>query len=268
MCKWLIEWDDDEELELDLEVVNMDFSIACNNNKIELYKDVQRSRKFLSICSRGRQYYRLVSNVLMVVFSTDGYTDKIPDFILSIRRIQNDQHVISNCGDISTHNKPSYITTINHPNEYFPNWRCDWKVINPRNQWIILTFLIFDMEQKNKEEVCMDALTIYEGTDDYDKVIGKFCGRDLDGRRVYSDFQTVILMFNSDSMENNVGFVMHLDFQDTIDPSETDYVFDRKTFYDEKRKFRGMFRHIFSTHGIFIFRDIFENAFCSMVHES
>ena len=37
---------------------------------------------------------------------------------------------LSNCGDEWFHKSASFITSINHPNHYFSNSRCDWKIQN------------------------------------------------------------------------------------------------------------------------------------------
>mgnify|MGYP000528843263 CR=1 FL=1 len=77
-CRWLVEFENVFELELNLEVVDMDFSVDCSHNQIEVYKDDERFRKVVRVCTAGKRYYKFISNVVMVTFSTNGYTEKLP----------------------------------------------------------------------------------------------------------------------------------------------------------------------------------------------
>ena len=97
---------------------------------------------------------------------------------------------------------------------------------------------------------------MYETSDDFDKMIGTFCGRELNGKRVFSNFETLFLIFVTDSLVNNVGFLMHLDFRDTIDPTEHDIVIDIETFLVKKRAFRGEFSSFFCK-SIFLYENFF-----------
>ena len=56
-----------------------------------------------------------------------------------------------------------------------------------------------------------------------------------------TDFERIVAIFQSDSMDNRAGFLVHVDFVDEVDGRITDLVFDRETFQGEKKAFREAF---------------------------
>ena len=87
-------------LEIDFEQVSMDFDTACSNNHLEVFKDEAKFEKVISVCSKGKRFYRQVSDVIPIRFETNGLSDMNAEFVLSVRQVtaaEND--ALSNCGD-------------------------------------------------------------------------------------------------------------------------------------------------------------------------
>lgn len=61
-----------------------------------------------------------------------------------------------------------------------------------------------------------------------------------------------MLIFSSDSIENGLGFLAHVEFLEDFVPTENDIIIDRKTFVEDKSEFR---KNFLSTISVPMFRN-------------
>ena len=136
--------------------------------------------------------------------------------------------------------KSFMILSLNYTVESIPSSKNDL-LSKTWSKWISITFLFFELEAKNSEKICLDSLTLYAYNDDFTNQIAKFCGKSLNRKRIISNIETLVLTFSSDSLENELGFLAHLEFVDDFIPTENDIIIDEKSFIEDKQKFRKNF---------------------------
>ncbi|XP_031554604.1 tolloid-like protein 2 [Actinia tenebrosa] len=99
---------------------------------------------------------------------------------------------------------PGVINSPNYSNRYPDSMTCSWKIQVPEYDKILLTFIIFEVEQGSSPSVCdRDFVEIIDGT----RSLGKFCNSREKYPRgtIKSSSNTLTVNFKSDPFTSKVG---------------------------------------------------------------
>ena len=55
------------------------------------------------------------------------------------------------------------------------------------------------------------SLTLYDTYIGYDRLLATFCGNDLDGKTIFTDFERIIMVFESDGLTEKPGFYANVE---------------------------------------------------------
>ena len=61
------------------------------------------------------------------------------------------------------------------------------------------------------------SLTLYDTYIGYDRLLATFCGTDLDGKTIFTDFERIIMVFESDGLTEKPGFYANVEQHSAIE---------------------------------------------------
>lgn len=103
------------------------------------------------------------------------------------------------------------FTSPNHPNHYYNNAHCTWKLTAAYNQRVFLTFRYMELEN----DCSKDYISIYNGPAYSSNLLGKVCNDTL--TTFYSTYTYMTVVFRTDSSVIGRGF--KAEFMSSLNPS-------------------------------------------------
>ena len=61
------------------------------------------------------------------------------------------------------------------------------------------------------------SLTLYDTYIGYDRLLATFCGTDLDGKTIITDFERIIMVFESDGLTEKAGFYANVEHHGAVE---------------------------------------------------
>ena len=61
------------------------------------------------------------------------------------------------------------------------------------------------------------SLTLYDTYIGYDRLLATFCGTDLDGKTIVTDFERIIMVFETDGLTEKPGFYANVEHHKNIE---------------------------------------------------
>lgn len=204
-CIWTITVPEGQTVSLSFRVFDLELHPACRYDALEVFAGSGTSGKRLGrFCGTFRPAPLVApgNQVTLKMTADEGTGGR--GFLLwySGRATLGNEHQF--CGG-RLEKAQGTLTTPNWPeSDYPPGINCNWHIIAPPNQVILLTFGKFDLEP---DTYCRyDSVSVYNGAmSDDSKRLGKFCGDTAPGP-ISSEGNELLVQFVSDLSVTADGF--------------------------------------------------------------
>ncbi len=119
------------------------------------------------------------------------------------------------------------LSSVNYPNHYFlKGSSCTWRIVTGVGTHI--TFRVLDFDIPAYDECLTSHLSVYDGVDDHDVLIGRYCNYLTPPTRMHTGFNMAFLKLITAAGNPGKGFL--------IEYSSTDYQHSNDSF-DSSGKF-------------------------------
>lgn len=90
----------------------------------------------------------------------------------------------------------------NYPQQYPDDQYCSWRITVSLSHQVYLMFTSFNLQAENNT----DAVYMYDGDSETEKVLGVFYGSERPSKGIYSSSNSLLVVFKSDNKSSSTGF--------------------------------------------------------------
>ena len=108
------------------------------------------------------------------------------------------------CGG-TFYSETGIIRSPGYPQGYPHNKDCSWVIVAPPGRQIVLNFTSFVVE--THRDCNFDYLEIRNGGTRFSPLVGRYCGTQLNGRRIPGHSNQMYLRFKTDASQSGPGFL-------------------------------------------------------------
>eukprot|EP00057_Strongylocentrotus_purpuratus_P018616 XP_011673090.1 PREDICTED: uncharacterized protein LOC754864 [Strongylocentrotus purpuratus] len=114
------------------------------------------------------------------------------------------------------------FVSVNYPFPYAPNSQCRWNIVTHEGSFVTVTFTHFNVVSDINDHECTqtDYLVVYDGVNDKDPILGRFCNSNPPSNDVRSSLNVVVIEFVSDDDLQGNGF--HAEYHATYTELDVD----------------------------------------------
>ncbi|XP_072275195.1 dorsal-ventral patterning tolloid-like protein 1 [Pyxicephalus adspersus] len=218
LCTWEITTPQNTIITISIYIESLENSTTCSFDYVEISDGYLGSPILAKICQPGSYYFFTTSNIMTVVFRSDGsiegngfdaqfynYYPAVPDTTTSTTTTTTTttSSQYTSCGGYLTQNS-GVITSPMYPQYYPANSRCVWQITATSNFTIDIYFTSFNLEI---HPTCdFDYVKVYDGNLE----LGKMCGNETSSFSGSTSSMTI--EFKSDGSVQNTGFKASYNF--------------------------------------------------------